>query len=370
MHGYDVEIITSDRFPALEGYDRHIGRIRGNRIIGPGIYEDNGMTIHRLPAILEIKDGGQILLKGLKNKLKSLKPDIVQAHGAFCPLTLQSVFYSRELGYKIFVDDHTNKDNFRLDSLIKKIYIYMVIKFYSKYSERVSYWMPVTFGSIEVLDAFLRIERSKIKLTPLGVDSTRFYESNDLRCLGRTELGIENEILIVSAGKFNEHKDIDVLIKAFNEVAEKHPTVKLLLIGDGPMDYMRKLKSVIDLYLLNDKILFKDFVENSELPKYYNAADIGVWPGDASITVIEALATGLPILLPQQDSNYGIIFNCSAAQGFKRGDFSSLALMIMELIENENFRKYISSNGKELISKKLSWEKIAEHTISLYFNNF
>ena len=90
--GHDVEIVTSDRLPPYKGYERHIGKIVGKRIVGAGTFEDNGIKIHRLPIFFEIESGGQLFLKGLKKKLKQLEPDIVQAHGAFSLLTLQVIF--------------------------------------------------------------------------------------------------------------------------------------------------------------------------------------------------------------------------------------------------------------------------------------
>ena len=40
-----------------------------------------------------------------------------------------------------------------------------------------------------------------------------------------------------------------------------------------------------------------DAVPNKELFKYYNAADIGVWPLQCSVTMLEATACGLPAII-------------------------------------------------------------------------
>jgi hypothetical protein len=99
--GHQVQIITSDRVPAYVGYKDHIGNILGERIMGSGIFEDNNVTIHRLPCRFEVVNGGQVILKGLRETLRDLKPDIVHAHGTLVPSSILAVWYSKELGYKV-----------------------------------------------------------------------------------------------------------------------------------------------------------------------------------------------------------------------------------------------------------------------------
>ena len=49
-------------------------------------------------------------------------------------------------------------------------------------------------------------------------------------------------------------------------------------------------KNLFEVYSFNE-----EFVSKEDLPSFYNTADTGVWPGSASITIIEAMAVGLPI---------------------------------------------------------------------------
>jgi len=118
---------------------------------------------------------------------------------------------------------------------------------------------------------------------------------------------------------------------------------------------------------LNDKIFFKDFVPNLELPQYYNAADIGVWPGAHSITVIEAIATGLPVIVPENDLAYKVLFDNDAAVGFEK-DANDLAEKLYSLIKNEEIRYKISTYAVKVVREKLSWEVIAKKSIEIYKN--
>ena len=99
------------------------------------LFEDNGIKIHRLPVFLEHRGSNQIILMGLKSKLRELKPDIVHAHGEVNPITLQTVVYCKRLGFKVFVDSHSNNDNFVLNSILKRLY-YRFAKIFYTFSGR------------------------------------------------------------------------------------------------------------------------------------------------------------------------------------------------------------------------------------------
>ena len=139
-----------------------------------------------------------------------------------------------------------------------------------------------------------------------------------------------------------------------------------MLMGAFPDDYLKEIKNLINKYSLNDKVILKDFVKNKELNKYYNAADIGVWPGDHSITVIEAVSSGLPVIVPSNIKAYNILTNNRSAESFERGNTESLANQIKILIESEATRRNITNNTQILIKECLSWKAVAKKTIEIY----
>jgi glycosyltransferase involved in cell wall biosynthesis len=369
--GHDVCIITSDRTPNYHGFENNVGRIIRERVLGEGVYKEHGVTIYRLPTVMDVQNGGQVVVKGLYKLLKELKPDVVQAHGAFCPITLQAVLYSKRINYRVFIDDHSNVDNFHLNSLIKKAYIQLVKSFYCFYGDRVKMFFPVTYATTDLLKRVLHIPDNRLELLPLGANTDRFKKSLEMRCVGRNELGIDgNEKLFVTAGKLDEQKDIEYLIKAIKYVVTKNSLIKLLIIGSGTQDYMSNLKSLVNRFGLTEKIIFMDFVPNKELPKYYNAGDIGVWPGTNSITAIEAAATSLPLILPNHDLAYKILFDNQAAVGFERRNVNSLVKAILELLNNLELYNQIVDNSSELFMETLSWKGVAQKSIGLYETTF
>jgi len=364
--GHDVEIITTDRFPALKGFKQHVGRIHENRIVETGTFTDKNVLIHRLPTFFEFKSK-IIIVKGLKQKLMQLNPDIIQAHGIFSVMTLQTVICMKKLKCKLFIDDHCHDNNLNLDSFINNLYIKFVKQLYGIYGKYVFCFMPVTYSSKNILKSILNIPSNKIELLHLGVDSNIFKPSEKLREEGRKKFGIDDdEIIILTSGKFTESKDIHILIKSFINLIKNFDNIKLLIVGNGPSDYIKYLKELIENGKIRDKVIFNDFIPNKELPLFYNAADMGVWPGDHTITAVEAISTGLPIIVPSSDRAYLVLLKNDAAIGFERGNIESLTKQLCKLLNNKKQRERIKISALELVKKKLAWSVVGEKSIKLY----
>jgi glycosyltransferase involved in cell wall biosynthesis len=366
--GHEVHIITSDRVPNYKGYKDHVGRIVGKRIIGQGSFTENGVHIHRLSSSLELNDGGIVILRGLHRKIKEISPEIIHAHGAFIPLTAQVVFHNKKTGYGVLVDDHSHEDNFNIDSLAKKIYMHFIRIFYRYYGGRVCRWLPVTYSADRIIRDWLDIDESRIRILDLGSDSSLFHESSELRIAGRKELGVDDRsVLVVSAGKFDDSKDIHILIKAVESVRARHPEIVLLLVGGGPSQYMSKIRTMVSSSaLLRDNVILKDFVPNDDLPKYYNSGDVGAWPGDHTITAIEAASTGLPCILPSNCAAYKVLLDFDAAIGFERGSIDSLVASLESLVDNSDLRIRMGRICADVVDSRLSWKRIAIESDSIY----
>jgi len=101
-------------------------------------------------------------------------------------------------------------------------------------------------------------------------------------------------------------KGLGFLIRALAEVKkEDHPSLRLLVLGrDRKEPYLRLAKKIG----ISEEVVFAGSTDEPE--KYYGAADIFVHPSfyDAfSLTVLEALASGLPVVTTSTTGASGII---------------------------------------------------------------
>ena len=112
----------------------------------------------------------------------------------------------------------------------------------------------------------------------------------------RDDMKVKGTVFIY-VGRLWAGKGVNYLLDAFEKVQQKSSDeVSLLLVGDGPQEVELKL-SCIERNIRN--VIFTGFRQKAELPRYYAAADVFVFPtlGDPyGLVVDEAMASSLPVI--------------------------------------------------------------------------
>ncbi len=364
MMGQEVVLITSTRIPkALKDTLSKHSLITVTSADKSGTRE-SGLTVLRLPSVPEVY--GQILLVGLRKALRKLKPDIVHAHGAFSPNSVICAALQRKGGYALFVDDHTSYD-LKTKKGLKAAYIASIRQFYHNYSTAVSKFLPVTPAAAKTLQLELQIPSAQITLTSLGADNGLFTPSAESRRITRKQLGLsDQDVLVICTGKFGTEKRVDLLVRAFSSIKSAgNNTIRLLLAGSARLDYMREVRSLCRQLGVDGRVMFYDFLPRRELAAFYNAADIGVWPGSHTITVLEALATGLPCIVPST-SEYAPLVRLRACLAFDPGNAESLASSLTTLLDDPSLRAEIAVKACQVVEERFSWEAVTRKTLAVY----
>jgi UDP-glucose:(heptosyl)LPS alpha-1,3-glucosyltransferase len=152
-----------------------------------------------------------------------------------------------------------------------------------------------------------QIPEERITVVYNGVDIERFHPRNrQYREEIRRRYGIGEELVILFVSNNFRMKGLGFLIRALAEVKkEDHPSLRLLVLGrDRKEPYLRLAKKIG----ISEEVVFAGSTDEPE--KYYGAADLLVHPTfyDAcSLTVLEALASGLPVITTHFNGASGII---------------------------------------------------------------
>jgi len=152
------------------------------------------------------------------------------------------------------------------------------------------------------------IPEEKIAVVYNGVDIEHFHPRNrqyreEIR--RRHGIGREDWVLLFVSNNFRM-KGLGFLIKALANVRKGgHPPFKLLILGrDRQGSYLRLAREIG----ISEKLVFAGSTDEPE--KYYGASDLLIHPTfyDAcSLTVLEALASGLPVITTHSNGASGII---------------------------------------------------------------
>ena len=178
----------------------------------------------------------------------------------------------------------------------------------------------------------------------------------------RNELGVTGTVFIY-VGRLWWGKGINYLLNAFDQVQQSTSReVSLLLVGDGPEE-----KALRDICAERDirNVIFAGFHQKGELPRFYAAADVFVFPtlGDPyGLVVDEAMACSLPIISTRaageisdrvEDGINGYIVPPE--------DSDALAKSMLTLVNNPEIRDMMA---------KVSAVKIAGHTPDQWAEDF
>ncbi|MBI2617130.1 glycosyltransferase family 4 protein [Candidatus Gottesmanbacteria bacterium] len=354
--GHDVTVVTSSMYFPFPNYDKTYKSILGKRVVPVGKRYEEGILTVRLRSI-EIVPSSVVYLHGLKKVLQEISPDILFCHGVFSLTAYLAAFWKKDIGYKLVYDTHAAAFNTNLtNSLTKRLY-FMIYE--SLIWPKIVRWKDFLFAvgnnERDFLYENLRVDKRKVPIIHLGVDPYVFTYNSKKRLFIRRELGLTySDILIIFTGKISPNKEIHTLIQAVNSI--QNSRIKILLLGGGDGAYIKYLNRI-------DKrkcILYHQMVKNSQLPGYFSAADIGCWPGDFSISIFEAMASSLPLIVANVENN---AFLKDRVLRYNIGDWKNLANKITLLVSNKKFRMGLGKASRVFAQEFLSWSVIAKKTL-------
>ena len=153
-----------------------------------------------------------------------------------------------------------------------------------------------------------------VEVIPYGIDTSHYDGLHKPAC--RLALDLPQEALILlSFGRFSRQEKADLvpLLLAFQKVHAMRPEALLVVAGGARSDgYVNNLRGIVGKLGLGGAVHFCEDVDGSDKVLYYGAADIFVAASDNiqetyGLTLLEAMAAGLPTIAPAWDGYREII---------------------------------------------------------------
>ncbi len=195
----------------------------------------------------------------------------------------------------------------------------------------------------------------KLFQMPYTVDNAFFQKHSFIASkqnnLIRNELGIEGGCpIVLFVGKLIPRKKPDLLIEAFISLDhEKLNKPYLLLIGDGQMRSELTSKA----YDFKDRIKFVGFKNQTELPAYYELADIFVLPSEREpwgLVINEAMNCGTAIITTEQCGAASDLIDSTCGYVIPAGTEKVLSNTLKECLEDLDRCNEMGKNSKQKIS--------------------
>ncbi|MEN8252848.1 MAG: glycosyltransferase family 4 protein [Patescibacteria group bacterium] len=363
---HKVTVVTSNYFFPFPNYENTVQSILGERKREIGRKKERGIDSIRLKSSFQLPGGFVAWLDNLEETLAKLKPDLVFADGVFQPLALQISLIKNKQKFLLAFDSHASSFNTDLhSSFLKKSYMFLFQKLLiPKIKSAANVFTAVGESERKTLIKEYGLKARQVRLIHLGADTSIFYPDLKSRSIIRKKLKVsDKEILFVYAGKITKNKDVHVLIPAFAKLLEKQSKSKLLIIGTGADKYMKKLVNLAKESNCYENIIWLPQQKHKKLAQYYNAADIGVWPGDLSNTIQECMACGKVVILANKISKQQSSKHLTKSMGvfaFKRGSIRSLSRVMINLCSSKTKLTQLGKESQKTIVTEFSWKQIAK----------
>jgi glycosyltransferase involved in cell wall biosynthesis len=357
--GHEVHVITStfNVYANLPSYDEIYREFLGPRQLEPGTRTVDGYQLHRLDSVLV---AGYVRIKGLGHKVRALSPDIVHSLELASLQTFELAATKPFANYKFFCETHQTM------SVVKPYMLQPHGAWLKKAGYRLTRTLPSFLSSLalercyavtpdcgEVATRFYGLPRSKMVFLSLGADTETFHPiENDSEQARRRELRrslgyTDDDIVCVYTGRFTTAKNPLLLAKTIASLSGTDPRFKGLFIGNGIQreEIAACRNSTIVPFMTHDK-----------LAEHYRAADIGVWPREESMSMIDAAASGLPVVVTNKIGEPARVLG--NGKMYEENDLASLADVLRSFGHPAERLVYGAEGRRKMLAGK-SWSSFA-----------
>src|SRR5262249_52553284 len=171
----------------------------------------------------------------------------------------------------------------------------------------------------------------------------------------------DDDRVVGYVGRLHHIKGVDLLSAAFNEISERLPEVRLLIVGSG--EEGTNLRSDLANKISRGIVHLEPDVDHDELPKWYRAMDLMVMPSryeNFSNALLEGMACEKPFLGSDVGGNR-MMAATGAGWLFERESTSSLIGRLLEILKNRSELKARGKVGAKYVQTHHSWPSSAEH---------
>ncbi|RKD24959.1 glycosyl transferase family 1 [Ammoniphilus oxalaticus] len=353
--GFEIHVLTSH----VDGY--------------PAYEQNQGVHVHRIQTFQsnEIDFMGWIFQLNLamidygKQLINNYGPfDLIHAHDWLVSQSAKTLKHQFQLPLvsTIHATEHGRNQGIHTD-IQRKIHHLEWQLTYESY--RVIGCSP--YMEREICDVF-QLPADKLDIIPNGVDPglTRIEHSDPSI---RAHFALPHEKIVFFVGRIVREKGVQILLDCVPNILRACPDAKFVIGGKGPM--LEELKWKAIEMGIQDKVMFTGFISDETRNQLLHWASATVFPSlyePFGIVALEAMAAGAPVIVSDVGGMADIVEHGVDGLKVYPGDHASLTTQIIACLQDEQKAQEMKENALNKVEQYYLWERIAEQTVSVYFN--
>jgi glycosyltransferase involved in cell wall biosynthesis len=205
-------------------------------------------------------------------------------------------------------------------------------------------------------------------VVPLGVEAS-WADPTSSEALLSESLRLDGHPYVLVLSRLHPHKALDVLLNAFLSLLKRKEfqSWRLVLAGEGPPEYVAKLKRIVEEQHATEFVVFSGWLEGKQKEAALRNASLLALPShheNFGLCVMESLACAVPVLISPH-VNIAPEIEATGAGWIAPVEKGSIETALAEALSSGEERSQRGNAGLEL-AKHFTWERVASQLIFFY----
>jgi glycosyltransferase involved in cell wall biosynthesis len=167
---------------------------------------------------------------------------------------------------------------------------------------------------------------------------------------------------------------VERVVALFQRVLAEIPQAKLLVVGKGFFGEEEQLSKLMREAGISDHLVYVDWVKPNELPAYFAAADVAIYPYDdtlinrtkCSVKLIDLMAAGVPVVADDVGQNGEYVVHGISGILVPAGETDTFARSVVELLRDESLRAKLGEGARRRVFEEFNWGKLVVRVEKAY----
>lgn len=300
---------------------------------------------------------------GLAKAVRTFRPEII--YDRYVSYNYSAVAVGRRYGLPVFLEVNSPY-SYQRQTFDERLYFRRLLRAFELRTCRDATRVIVVSTPLKRILVGLGVPAERIVVMPNGVDPERFRPDIDGAGV-RARLGLDGKVVVGFTGILRPWHGLDLLVRAFGEVARRGDPLHLLIVGDGPSRAeVERLAAGLGVL---DRLTITGRVPHDAVREYVAAMDIAVSPRATAyaspMKILEYMAMAKAVIAPDMDNIRDLLTDRQDALLFRPEDSSALADRIRRLAGDPTLRAALGVAARRKVERERSWSHNAAAVVRL-----